>query len=112
MMTGYYDWHNGNSDWGAKNGRGVFWVSTSDSYTNSRVLYFYSIMADPKRSNHKSSGFTIRCVAQQKSSLLFHPNTFSELSSVLKILLRLSFQSSPQPPSFGYDVGHSRLGQW
>ena len=67
MMTGYYDWHNGNSDWGAKNGRGVFWVSTSDSYTNSRVLYFYSIIADPKRGNHKSSGFTIRCVAQSLS---------------------------------------------
>ena len=93
MMSGYYDWHNGNSDWGAKNGRGVFWVSTSDSYTNSRVLYFYSIIADPKRGNHKSSGFTIRCVARLKKRFVF-------------------FQSSPQPSSFGYDVGHSLLGQW
>ena len=36
----------------------------------------------------------------------------SELLPTLKKLLQLFFQSSPQPPSFGYDVGPFQLEQW
>ena len=83
MMSGYYDWHNGNSDWGAKNGRGRFWSSTPYVYTYSRYLYFNSTEVLPRDGSYKPNGFTLRCVA---------------------------FQSSPQPSSFGYGVGLSLLG--
>ena len=64
MMSGYYDWHNGNSDWGTKNGRGVFWSSTPYSYTSSRDLYFYSTNVYFRSGNDKPHGYTLRCVAR------------------------------------------------
>ena len=81
-MSGYYDW-NGNADWGVNNWRGRFWASTPYSYTDSRYLYFNSTGVLPKNVSNKPDGFPLRCVA---------------------------FQSSPQPSSFGYDDGLSRLG--
>ena len=200
MLSGDLDWGSG---LGSRGTYGYFWSSTPYTYTNSRRLTFRSANVTPKGGDGKPYGFTLRCVAQQKSSLLFHPNTFSELSPALQILrfvssralrslplsvimsgnlswnsgypnnrgaygffwastlysythsrssgfysinvnsksngvkpgglalrcvaltfrnfhprskfrvsLHDSFQSSPQPSSFGYDVGRLRLGQW
>ena len=82
MMSGNLYWGSGNLyDRGTD---GYFWSSTPGSYTDSRSLYFYSTYINPKYGYRKPYGFTLRCVA---------------------------FQSSPQPPSFGYDVGQSLLGQ-
>ena len=82
MVSGYYGWQGG----GLFN-RGMyghFWTSTPNSYTNSQYLYFYSTLVGPKNNTYKPYGLTLRCVA---------------------------FQSSPQPSSFGYDVGLLRLAQ-
>ena len=63
MMSGYYDWHNGNSDWGVKNGYGRFWSSTPYAYTSSHYLRFYSTNVYPKSGSGKPYGFTLRYVA-------------------------------------------------
>ena len=83
MMSGVLYWVNGIL--GNRGTNGYFWASTPYSYTSSRYLNFRSTNVSPKYSGNKPDGFTLRCVA---------------------------FQSSPQPSSFGYDVGHSLLGQW
>ncbi|MBR3180982.1 hypothetical protein IKF63_02800 [Candidatus Saccharibacteria bacterium] len=90
MMSGYYGWLGGGLF--NRGTYGHFWSSMPVNYTNSRYLYFYSTFVGPKNNTYKSYGFPLRCVAR-------FPCTFS-------------FQSSPQPSSFGYDVGCSLLGQW
>ena len=111
MMSGILGWGSGNL-----NNRGMygnFWSSTSLPYTYSRYLNFSSTGVNSKNNTNKTYGFPLRRVARfpPKSPPLFRPNTFSEVAPAFKIV-RFSFQSSPQPSSFGYDVGRSRLAQW
>ena len=83
MMSGYFAWDTSNL---YRSGMySYFWASTPRSYTHSRDLYFNSTDVYPKNFNDKPFGFSLRCVA---------------------------FQSSPQPSSFGYVVGHSQLALW
>ena len=71
MMSGILRWNSGNLyDRGTY---GNFWSSTPHSYTDSRYLYFGSTSVYPKGGSNKPLSFALRCVAQQKSSLLFHP---------------------------------------
>ena len=82
MMSGYLWW--GNGGWDRKGTYGFFWSSTPASYANSRFSNFSSTGISPKNGSSKPYGLALRCVA---------------------------FQSSPQPSSFGYDVGLLRLAQ-
>ena len=88
MMSGNHHWRIGNLYYRGTDG--YFWTSTLNSYVESQNLYFSSSAVHTKDVHAKPFGFPLRCVA------------------LLKKALR-SFQSSPQPPSFGYDVGRSRL---
>ena len=83
MMSGSLYWVNGNLSYRGTDG--FFWASTPYTYTNSHVLYFNSAGVYPKNGYNKPYGFSLRCIA---------------------------FQSSPQPSSFGYDVGQLQLVQW
>ena len=74
MMSGSYNWYNGNSDWGAKNGYGSFWASTPNSCTLSRHLFFYSTNVNPKYGNNKPNGFSLRCVARLKPRTMLQLN--------------------------------------
>ena len=80
MMSGNFYWGDGNLN--ARGAYGFFWSSTPYSYTYSRYLNFGSTNVNPKYGFHKPHGLTLRCV---------------------------TFQSSPQPPSFGYVVGQLRV---
>ena len=105
MLSGDLYWGNGTI--GNRGTHGYFWSSTPYSYAGSLSLYFNSTNVNPSYGYYKPLGFPLRCVARfpPKSPPLFHLNKLSEVRSALKILLRLSFQSSPQPSSFGYVVG-------
>ena len=83
MMSGYLIWRS--NDLSSSGTYGYFWASTPYLYTNSRLLHFGSTNVSPKDGTAKPYGFALRCVA---------------------------FQSSPQPSSFGYVVGRSRLEKW
>ncbi|MBR2709920.1 hypothetical protein IKE72_02480 [Candidatus Saccharibacteria bacterium] len=83
MMSGDYGWGSGN--YSSRGTYGLFWSSTTYAYANSRNLSFVSTNVYPKNNGNKLYGFTLR---------------------------RVAFQSSPQPSSFGYDVGRSLLGRW
>ena len=68
MMTGILGWFSGNLyDRGTS---GYFWVSTPNSYTNSRYLYFYSTNVNPKNNYSKPHGLPLRCVAQLFATFL------------------------------------------
>ena len=82
MVSGYLHWVSGTLGYRGTNGH--FWTSTPAAYTGSRYLDFNSTEVYPKGGGNKSYGVSLRCVA---------------------------FQSSPQPSSFGYDVGLLRLAQ-
>ena len=126
MMSGYIPW-----DSGALNGRGVnsfFWSSTPYAYTHSHHLYFYSTNVHPKNGHYKPSGLALRCVARNPQKphpyftsinfrnfpprSKFFRLTFLKPSAAPSLFRHFFFQSSPQPPSFGYDDGLSHLGQW
>ena len=101
MLSGSLGWHSGILyDRGTY---GYFWTSTLYSYTYSRHLYFYSTEVNPKAGSSKPRSLALRCVARFFGTPIC---TQKPLSS------RLFFQSSPQPSSFGYDVGLSQLEQW
>ena len=68
MMSGYYWWGSGSTDRKGEYGR--FWTSTLDSYTNSRLLTFYSTNVGPKNTYNKAYGFTLRRVAQLFATFL------------------------------------------
>ena len=43
---------------------GYFWSAGSDSATNARYLYYLGNYTNPENSNYKTSGLSVRCVAQ------------------------------------------------
>ena len=113
MMSGDLYWIYGSL--GGRGTNGHFWASTPYSYTSSRDLYFSSTNVYPKSGNDKPYGLPLRRVARnpQKPHLYFTSINFRNFPPRSKFLFpALSFQSSPQPSSFGYVVGRSRLGQW
>ena len=61
MLSGNLSWVAGNLY--NRGTSGYFWASTPTSYTNSRLLYFYSTNVSPKNNSDKPGGFTLRCVA-------------------------------------------------
>ncbi|MBR3180932.1 hypothetical protein IKF63_02535 [Candidatus Saccharibacteria bacterium] len=91
MMSGYLSWDSDNL--GNRGTHGYFWSSTPYAYTYSHNLNFASTSVNPMYGSSKPNGLPLRCVVRLKKRFVF-------------------FQSSPQPSSFGYDVGHSQLEQW
>ena len=90
MLSGVLNW--GGGILSARGTYGSFCASTLYSYINSRRLGFDSTNAGTKGNSNKPFGMALRCVA--------------------RFTYTFSFQSSPQPPSFGYDDGISRLARW